>query len=241
MPGTVLDWGHWKSGGIWVDRPGVYFSGDRPEKLPLELTPPPLLMQAFDGDLDALVHHMRPLSEDGLRALRDARTKAPLGAQKLVRMHPWMEPKTLAESGGRPVPSFKIGARGLAGRRMRGAAGSEVHGFRHTHELSRRERLAGKNVEFPYGTHAMRVFHNVPIAEPLPDAIVAQPGPLSSEVLEAIRERRAPADGIAVREQVLEEVRGAWRDEASEVLELDTLDFVDVEPRTQSAEVGAAG
>src|SRR5690606_17869634 len=86
MPGTTLDSGHWKAGGIWVERPDFYFSSDRPDALWLELTPPPLLMRVFDGDLEALIHHMRCLSEDGIRALRDARARAPMGAQKVRRL-----------------------------------------------------------------------------------------------------------------------------------------------------------
>ena len=81
MPGQVIDFGHWKTGGIWVPRPSVYFSQDRPERLFLELSPPPLLYEAFDGDLDALVHHMKRLAEGSLRALRRARTRPVLGAQ----------------------------------------------------------------------------------------------------------------------------------------------------------------
>ncbi len=100
MPGTVLDFGHWRS---WrrcrVRRPDVYFEDSRPEELWLSLTPPPLLYQAFDGDLDALVHHMRRLSDDGARAIRDARRRPPIGAAKVSRIHPWNEPKTMAEPG----------------------------------------------------------------------------------------------------------------------------------------------
>src|SRR5690606_32624192 len=46
MPGTTLDGGHWKAGGIWIERADFYFSSDRPDALRLELTPPPLLMRA---------------------------------------------------------------------------------------------------------------------------------------------------------------------------------------------------
>jgi hypothetical protein len=221
MPGVVLDWGHWKSGGIAVRRPKVYFGKSRPEELWLELTPPPRLMRAFDCDLDALVYHMRRLSDDGLRALREKRSRAPLGAYKLQRMHPWMEPKTLAEPGGRPVPSFKIGARGLTGARMAAQGAGETHDFRRGHEVSRLGRLAADHdVEFPYGTYAMRVFHNVKVAEPLPGAIVAAPGPLLREVL-AERSAADPARRI----EVLDQVRTAWQKEAADVLALDALDF----------------
>jgi hypothetical protein len=230
MPGTVLGWGHWKSGGLWVERPDVYFDeATRPERLWLALSPPPLLMQAFDGDLEALIHHMRRLCDDGVRAIRDARAREPMGAQKVQRLHPWTEPKTLAEPGGRVVPSFKIGAGGFVGRRQRCEAAKEVRGFRVDHEESRLERLAGRPaVLFPHGTYAMRVFHGVEVAEPRLDAIVAQPGPLLNDVLEALRgEERSDA-----RVQVLDEVRAAWVEEASEVVAADELDFAGAAPAT---------
>lgn len=230
MPGTVLDWGHWKSGGIRVARPDVYFDDSRPDELWLELTPPPLLLQAFDGDLDALVHHMRRLSDDGMRALRDARRRAPFGAQKLRRLHPWNEPKTMAEPGGRAVPSFKVGARGLLGRRRECAAALEVREWRAEHEAARLERLAGRPAVFPHGTYGMRVFHGAQVAPARDGAIVAQPGPLLAQIGLA-------SDGERAR--LVEEVRAAWREEADEVATVDELDFASAE-RAQPAPSAAA-
>jgi putative transposase len=228
MPGTVLDWGHWKTGGIVVRRPDVYFSDQRPEELRLELSPPPLLMRAFDGDLDGLVHHMRRLSDHGCRALRDARRgRAPLGAQRLVRMHPWNEPRTLAEPGGRLVPTFKVGATGFIARRTRCAAAREVRGFRIAHEQARRARLAGNSAaEFPYGTYAMRRFHRVPVAEPHPEAIVARPGPSLNDVLVTIAEQSARNEAQPPREPTLEQIRAAWTAEAADLAARGELDFV---------------
>jgi hypothetical protein len=233
MPGVVLDWGHWKSGGVWVRRPDVYFDPDtRPEWLWLSLTPPPLLMRAFDGDLEALIHHMRRVCDDGIRALRDARRRPPLGAQKVQRLHPWTEPKTLAEPGGRMVPSFKVGARGLIGRKQRCAAAKEVRAFRADHEESRLERLAGRPAVFPHGTYGMRVFHGVEVEEPRPDAIVARPGPLLHEVL---RDLEAGARDAGAHVQVLDEVRAAWAEEADEVVATDELDFGCAAPANSAA------
>jgi TPR repeat protein len=42
------------AGFVEVERPSFYFGEDRPERLRLHLTPPPLLYRAFGGDLDAL-------------------------------------------------------------------------------------------------------------------------------------------------------------------------------------------
>ncbi len=216
MPGRVLDFGHWKSGGILVTRPDVYFDKSRPEELWLELTPPPLLLHAFDGDLDALVHHMRRLCEDGMRALRDARRRPPLGAQRVQRLHPWAEPKTMGEPGGRAVASFKIGARGLMARELEYLAANEVRAWRREHEACRRERIAGRHAIFPYGTYGARVFLGAEVAAPLPDAIVAQPGPL-------LRECAGIPQGV--RTEVLDEARAAWRSEAGQVVAFEELDF----------------
>ena len=82
MPGVVIEWGMWKSGGIDVVKPPVFYGDRRPERLPLELDAVPELYRQFGGDIDALVHHMRKLSEHGLepssargRALRWARRR----------------------------------------------------------------------------------------------------------------------------------------------------------------------
>jgi hypothetical protein len=209
----------------------VYFDEKtRPERLWLELTPPPLLMRAFGGDLDALVHYMRRLCDDGLRAIRAARRRPPMGAQKVQRLHPWAEPKTLADPGGRVVPSFKSGARGLVGRRQKCQAATEVRAFRADHEEARLEKLAGRSVVFPHGTYAMRVFHGVPDADPHPSAIVAQPGPLLHEVLDGLGSGASRAADLDSRVQVLEETRAAWADEAGEVIVTDELDFVGSAP-----------
>ena len=225
MPGTVLDFGHWKSGGLWVRRPEVYFEDSRPEELWLSLTPPPLLYQAFDGDLDALVHHMRRLSDEGVRAIRDARRRAPIGAAKVRRIHPWNEPKTMAEPGGRPVPTFKVGARGLVGRRQECAASTEVRGWRGEYAEARDAFLAGQSAIFPHGTYAMCATWGADAAEPHPDASVARPGPLLDEVKAELEDGCGDAESGRMR--VLEEVRAAWRDEAADVVAVDGLDFDD--------------
>ena len=44
---------------------------------------------------------------------------------------------------------------------------------------------------FPYGTYAMRRYHNVPVEAPLEDAIVSAPGPTLQEVREELADARA--------------------------------------------------
>ncbi len=197
-------------------------------------------MRAFGGDLEALIHHMRRLSEDGIRALRDARKRAPIGAQKVQRLHPWAEPKTMAEPGGQRVPTFKIGAKGFLGYRDECQASIETSSWRKEHETCRRERLAGRSAVFPHGTYAMRVFHGAEVAAPKADAIVAQPGPLLHEVMAELEQCQADGARDTERAQVLEQVRTAWSAEASEITAAHELDFASaVAPR--ATEVNSSG
>jgi len=219
MPGYLFDFALWKRGFIEVERPPIYFANSRPDRLRLEVTPPPLLYRAFGGDLDALVYHMNRLGEDGIRALRATR-KAPVrGARRVRRIHPWDEPRSLRESGGQPVPTFRVGARGIVGQLTNIAAATETHGFRVEHTESRIARLGGDlEREFPYGTYQWSVQHGAPVAPPIDGAILAQPGPLLCDVkLELERDRALRAE---LRERcggLVAEVREAFGEEAEEI------------------------
>ncbi len=230
MPGRTLDFGIWKTGYIEVERPPVFFDASRPERLRLYLTPPPLLYRAFGGDMDRLVHHMRRLGEDGLRAIRAARTRPVMGAEALRRLHPWSEPRTMRESGGGRVPSFKIGARGIVPREQRIAAAMEVCDFRREHEAQRIARRDGDfEARFPFGTYAMRAYRGAPVEPaPPPGALVALPGPLLEQVRDELaREGRGASADAA---PLVDEVRAALRDEAADIVEDAELDRP--EPRT---------
>jgi hypothetical protein len=137
MPMRTLDVGLWKTGYIDIARPPLYFDESRPEIVRLYLTPPPLLYEAFGGDLDALVFQMKRLENDAIRALRDAQKRPVMGAKNVTRIHPWSEPRTMREPGGNPVPTFRIGARGILGRTRRIEGACEVRAFRHAHRDTR--------------------------------------------------------------------------------------------------------
>ena len=50
MPGWTFDFGRWKSGAVWFERPDVYCdSNTHPKRLPLLLTPSPRLYSTFGG------------------------------------------------------------------------------------------------------------------------------------------------------------------------------------------------
>jgi len=216
MPQQTLDFRRWKSGYIEVQRPPVYFSKRRPERLRLRLEPPPLLLLEFGGDLDRLIHHMERLAEDGIRAVRRVRRRPAMGAATVRQIHPWSEPWTMRESGPSPNRTFQIGARGFAARDHRIAAARETRWFRARHAETRVARRSGRSDRFPYGTYAARVHHGAPTElEPHPGAIVSATGPL-------LRDVRALSERASVDRQrgfaVLDEVRQAVVEEAADLV-----------------------
>jgi hypothetical protein len=233
MPGWTFDFGMWKSGTIMVRRPTVYFDPDvYAEWLPLTFTPSPELYRAFGGDLDALVHHMRKLSEDAVRALREVRKGRPMiGAAALRRIHPWNEPRTMREPGGGRVPTFKHGARGLTAKVWDIAGALDTKRFRGEHYEARLERLAGEPAAFPYGTYLMRVQHGAEVAKPHEDALVTAPG----MTLDEVKEELAKEGGARARELELDPIRDAFRDEAGDIVAVEDVELVAALVTTSSA------
>jgi hypothetical protein len=235
MPGFVFDFELWRKGYLDVRRPDFYFSDSQPELLRLEVTPPPLLYLAFEGELDKLVHAMKRLAEHSARELRARQKRAPLGARAITRLHPWSEPRTLRESRGRSVPTFRIGARGIVGQQAHIEAARETRGFRHGHERARLARKGGDFAhEFPYGTYQMRVQHGVPVAEPdFGTGIVTRPGPTLRQVQRMLEQRAARDHGgeaaasAAARFELMDRAREALLDEADAICEhaSDGMDF----------------
>jgi hypothetical protein len=147
----------------------------------------------------------------------------------VLRLHPWSEPRTLREPGGRRVPSFRSGARGIDGRKTAAAAALETREFRHEHEevrVARRDGDTGRS--FPFGTYAARVLHGAPVEpQPKPTALVTRPGPLLSQIrqeaddLDKAEREALHADSL----KLLDEVREAFDEEAPELVAEDHLDF----------------
>jgi hypothetical protein len=232
MPGFVFDFELWRKGYLDVRRPDFYFSDSQPEVLRLEVTPPPLLYLAFGSDLDKLVHAMKRLAEHSARELRARQKRAPLGARAITRLHPWSEPRTLRESRGRSVPTFRIGARGIVGQQAHIEAALETRGFRHGHERARLARKGGDFAhEFPYGTYQMRVQHGAPVAEPdFGTGVVTRPGPTLRQVQWLLEQRAAraqPAASAEARFELMDRAREALLDEAEVICEhaSDGMDF----------------
>ncbi|MGE0785156.1 MAG: hypothetical protein AB7S26_05660 [Sandaracinaceae bacterium] len=235
MPGWTFDFGLWKTGPIEVARPDVYYDPKRSEpSLPLVFTAPPLLYRAAGGDLDKLVHHMRRGTEYAVRELRVARKGRPvMGAKAVTRIHPWNEPRTMRESGGQRVPTFKIGASGLTRRTMQIQASLEVRGFRAEYRDARLRRRAGEDVPMPHGTYLMKVQHGAPVAAQHEDALVTADGPTLDDV---IAELKTGVQATAM-ETLVEPVRAAFREEASDIVEDELLD---VETPTAARSAGSS-
>jgi hypothetical protein len=206
MPDHVFDFDLWKSEGIVVKRPELYFGKSRPSELLLTFTPPPLLLREFDGDLDKLIYSMKRLSDHAGQQLRNARRgRAPIGAQALRRLHPWSEPSTLRERRGQHVPSYRIGARGIDGCIAAAAAAAEVRQFRRDNRDVRLARKAGDySAAFPFGTFEQVVIHGAPMhAQCNDNAFVTKPGPLLADVLHELAQERSQHERQAARAQAI--------------------------------------
>ena len=236
MPGYTFNLDLWKKGYLDVRRPDVYFGSNRPEVIRLQVTPPPMLLLAFNGDMDKLVYWMQRMAEEGLRDLRAAsKGRTPLGARKLRRMHPWSEPRTLRETRGRRIPTFRIGARDITGRDLHIQGATEVRQFRRGHGVAMYARAGGDlGAVFPFGTYQMHQLHGAPVAEAprAGEALLTCPGPLMRDVLSLLdqeRQARSAGEPTPARDPVAmcEAVRGAFREEAAQVCELasEAMDF----------------
>ena len=224
MPGAVLDLGRWCGGALEVRRPPVYFGRSRPEALPLPVEVTPLVYRQFGGDTRAAVYALEQLEKDGARAIRAARGGRPVrGAEALRHIHPYDEPQTPREPRGQPVPTFRIGARGILGRTLHVQAAGEVKGWRKGYRGSLRdyrEQVATPE-PFPYGTYEMARFHHAPVADaPPPGALVCAPGPLLDDVKDELAQLAAPQrDALrAARHHAQREVAAAFAHEASQLV-----------------------
>ncbi|MDD9938018.1 MAG: pentapeptide repeat-containing protein, partial [Myxococcales bacterium] len=223
MPGQIFDFAPWKKGHIEVERPDFYFSTNQPEVLQLEVTPPPLLYAAFHGDMDKLVYSMQRLAEQGGRELRAKQRKPVLGARAITRLHPWNEPRTLRETRGQRVPTFRIGTRGIVGQEQHIEAAVETRTFRQSYRAVLDSYRAGQpEPPFPFGTYQMRVEHGAAVTEPpeLGTAIVTRPG-LTLRDVQAQLEQRVDsgeqADNSHARMQLTEDTREALREQAQDI------------------------
>jgi hypothetical protein len=211
----------------------VFFSKDRPERLRLYVTPPPLLFRAFGGDMERLVYHMEKLSEHAMQSVRRARKRPVAGAKKVLRIHPWSEPSTLRESGGKKRPTFRIGARGIVAIETEIECAREVRAFRERYRETFEARRGGDlDPTYPFGTYQMRAIHRAP-TDSLPplDAIVARPGPLLADISAELDRHPLPREeAFAISAALTDSVHEAFVEEAAEIEEHNAFSLLDEVP-----------
>jgi hypothetical protein len=238
MPDFAFGFGLWKTGFIEIERPPLFFSDDCPKCLRLCVTPPPLLLRAFGGDVERLVYHMGKLSEHAIQSVRRARNRPVAGAKKVSRIHPWSEPRTMRESGGQKRPTFRFGARGIVTIATEAECAREVRAFRERYRETFEARRGGDlEPVYPFGTYQMRAIHRAP-TEPLPplDAIVARPGPLLSDIYaELERQQVSREEALASSAALTDSVREAFANEAAEIEQATAFSFLDEVPVRYSA------
>ena len=232
MPGWTFSWDLWRRGRfVRCERPDVYFDPRYAKShYDLKFVPPPRLLELFEGDVDKLIYWMKQMEKEALSELRRVRRRKRQrvkGADYVLRIHPWdeprtpneprtlNEPRTPRETRRETIPTFRIGARGLAGREMRIRCSKETRGFRSGSVESRKAWDAGDHeVLFPYGTDKIAERHGVRVAEePGPDALVYAPGPSLEDIQRAYGPRRH-SELSAHALEVANEVRDALREEA---------------------------
>ncbi|MEO0326171.1 MAG: hypothetical protein AAF447_24695 [Myxococcota bacterium] len=194
-------------------RPDVYFGSDRPGELRLVLTPPPALLQAGGGDTKLLAKELLRKAAKGEAQESREHTRPALGPDALRAMHPWSEPKTLVESGGRRVPRWKVGGRGPEAQALRIRAAKEWKSWKGGYWGSLEEWPENREVPFPHGTYEMRRFHRANVADPVPGAVLSAPGnPGAIEAVSRDALREAAQAGI---DESLHVLRSAQEYEAA--------------------------
>ena len=222
MPDCRFDFGLWKGEPLVIERPDIYCSKDTPKQQELFITVDPQTFIEFRGDLDRIVHHFRTGERSGVKAFRKARTFPVLGAKKVRRIHPWNEPRTNRESGGQVIPTFKIGARGVAGRKKRIVVCQEVTKFRGDHADANEVRRTGGNATYPAGTYKMRVEHDANVATPDSGAVLTAPGMTLDEAVAMLCDCPELRKGTSTTP---ERVAEAFAEEAADVLAEDRMTF----------------
>ncbi|HJL12543.1 MAG TPA: hypothetical protein RMH85_28945, partial [Polyangiaceae bacterium LLY-WYZ-15_(1-7)] len=146
----------------------------------------------------ALVYWLEKLAQDEERALRASMKGAPMGAEKLMALHPWTEPtkpRKARELQGRVVPTFKVVGDDEEARRIHDHCADEVTRYRREHRGAEKKwvdpEVDRKTVVYPFGNHLRRKRDHVKVAPPHDDAILLRP---------AVEPPEDPDDGAPVSE-----------------------------------------
>ncbi|HJL12968.1 MAG TPA: hypothetical protein RMH85_31080 [Polyangiaceae bacterium LLY-WYZ-15_(1-7)] len=181
-PGVIVTWEDWKRGYIEVPRPWCFDGRKHPPVRRLWLRAPRQLLALFEGDLGALVYWLEKLARGEERAVRAAMKGAPMGAERLMALHPWTEPtapRKDRELQGRVVPTFKVVGDDEEAERIRAHCADEVTAYRGDHRKAEKKwadpKVDRKTVVYPFGNHLRRLRDHVRVAPPKDDAILLRP------------------------------------------------------------------
>lgn len=219
-PDSRFDYKLWRGDPLTIERPPVYFSSKGDAERDLFISVDPQTYIDFRGDIDRIVHSFRKGERGAVRAFRKARTFPVLGAKKMRRIHPWNEPRTNREVGGQVIPTFKMGARGVTGRKTRIVVCQEITKFRNDHAEANELRRKGRDATYPAGTYKMRVEHDVNVAEP--DGVLTAPGMTLDEAVAMLCDYPELRQGAS---KTCDRVAHAFAEEAAGVLDEDRMTF----------------
>jgi len=141
--------------------------------------------------MERLAYHMKRMAREAVQRITTVHKRPALEPEAVMALHPWSEPKTLRESSGKRVPTFRIGMGGAVGREVKVQAAEEVHPFRSEHEEARLARKGGEfEREFPHGTYNVREHHDAPMAPEHSGAFLTKSGPTLDEVKAELQKQR---------------------------------------------------
>ena len=168
-------------------RPPFYFDRRHGTEVEIPLSAPPVAERYYGSSRD-LVYTLRKARADKERQLASRRTRPVLGALAVTQQHPWNEPRSPRRFRQGPTPSFMV----VADEELRIRCCVETTEIRGRYREARDARRRGEPAVFPYGTYAMRVFHNAPVedAEHTAGRVVNAPGSLERRGETAVREDR---------------------------------------------------
>ena len=132
---------------IHATRPAVWFSGDRPEVITLEITPPPAWTGTADEWHDWLETEVARREEE-IAKERRARNKPFLGRRRVLAQRPFDRPRNADVLPPKRNPTLKTGRDGSL---MQSASG-QLRAWRRAYRDARERWTLDKTAVFPRGT-----------------------------------------------------------------------------------------
>ncbi|MEQ8886317.1 MAG: hypothetical protein RID93_01690, partial [Sandaracinaceae bacterium] len=117
-----------------------------------------------------VVEHLERARRSAEQAHAKERKWPVLGAERLMKQHPWAEPASPRKRNPGPIPSFRV----IDDDELEEHCAKETEHFRDAHEAARKARARGEHeVEFPAGTYLMKVQHGANVASPDNESVLA--------------------------------------------------------------------